>query len=374
MQNPFVQLRKYSEGLNDPQENRATETLAACLVFSLEVRREFLNFLFDGNRHFEIEDAAAYTVSTQQQTADGSWVDLLIEKESEESIVVELKVKAKEDGAQIRKYAEWLKSTRKGNHHYVFNLVKNHDPAFVITDHGGTQHHIWWELYVHLSRGKKQALETTDASLIEHFCNYLEVEGIVSTWEPKEILPYRQGLVASRALRNLFEQVEKRLIELNMDYETKIVIPDEQPPRLEIGRTSWRSIFGENGYLNKVHLIYQLKGIWGAEVDGFYFQIQLWNRWHRCDWDVTEPKLSQWLKRLNQEGFGSWATLRGNKPLQADIAGHKFGEPPVQIIADSSDIAVQLISSDEIETMTSDALVEEVYQRVLKHCEIISKL
>lgn len=377
MQNPFVQLRKYTEGLSDPKENRATETLAACLVFSLEARREFLNFLFAGRRHFEIGDMSAYTVSTQQQTADGSWVDLLIEKEDEESIVVEVKVKAKEDGAQIEKYADWLKTTRKGNCHYVFNLVKNHDPTFVIRDHGGEQHHTWQKLHKHLS-GVKKDLETTDASLIEHFCNYLEVEGIVSTWTPKEILPYGPGLVASRALRNLFEQVGNRFSELKMDYETKIVMPDEPDegwPRLEVGRTtSWKTVFGEKGYLNKVYAFYTMQGVWGSTTDGFYFEIQLWDRGHRCDWDATEPKLSNWLKRLKQEGFDRWATLRGNKPLKADIDGYKFNEPPVQIKACRSNIAMQFIPIDQIETMTNDALVEEVYQRILEHCDIVSQL
>jgi hypothetical protein len=42
MQNPFVRLRKYIPNVADPLENRATETLAACLVFSEQARRDFL--------------------------------------------------------------------------------------------------------------------------------------------------------------------------------------------------------------------------------------------------------------------------------------------------------------------------------------------
>src|SRR6267378_5580676 len=132
MQNPFLRLGKYQADLSDPQENRATETLAACLVFSEKLRREFLNFLFAKSSPFDATDAAAYDVSTQQPTGDGNWVDLLIEKEGEVSIVVEVKVKDKERGDQIQKYWEWLHRTRKGNHHYVFNLVKTHDPLFDI--------------------------------------------------------------------------------------------------------------------------------------------------------------------------------------------------------------------------------------------------
>jgi hypothetical protein len=372
MQNPFIQLRKYPEGLSNPKENRATETLAACLVFSLEVRREFLNFLFDGERRFENKDMLDYAVSTQQQTADGDWVDLLIEKEGEESIVVEVKVEDGEDGEQIESYVKWLKSTKKGTHQYVFHLVKKHNPAFNITVYGGKKHHIWEELYGYF---KKQYFEPTDASLIEHFCNYLEVEGIVSTWNPKDILPYGPGLVANRALRNLFEQVEKRLDEsqeADWRYTTKIVMRDEEWPRLEIGRTSWKSIFGEKGYLNKVYAFYAIKDVWESTANEFRFEIHLWDR--RCDWDLTEPKLPKWLEKLRQERFVLEARLKGSKSLEADIDGHKFSEPPERIAASSSNVAIEKISTNQIETLSSEALVEEVYRRVLKHCDIVSQL
>jgi hypothetical protein len=150
MQKPFVRLGKYQPDQDDPQENRATETLAACLVFSEKLRREFLDFLFDNNPSFDTADVSAYEVSTQQPTDDGEWVDLLIEKESEVSIVVEVKVKADECGDQIRKYWDWLDRTKKGNANYVFSLVKNHNPKFDITEYKGKQHHTWRQLFDHL--------------------------------------------------------------------------------------------------------------------------------------------------------------------------------------------------------------------------------
>ena len=67
MQNPFIRLKKYEKDVCDPQENRTTETLAACLVFSVEMRREFLNFLFPERPDFTIADAATYEVSTQRK-------------------------------------------------------------------------------------------------------------------------------------------------------------------------------------------------------------------------------------------------------------------------------------------------------------------
>lgn len=290
MQNPFIQLGKYKQGWSDsdPQENRATETLAALLVFSVHARQEFLEFLFNGSRRPNTIDATAYEVSTQQQTDDGSWVDLLIENEGKESIVVESKVRAHEDGSQIEKYAEWLKNTRKGTCHYVFSLVKNHDPEFVITDYGGAQHHTWRELYDRFSRINKEEREATDASLMEHFCAFLELEGIVNTWESKEILQYGPGVKAKRALDSVFEQVETRLRELGQDYETKTMRPDREWPRLEVGRTSWKSIFGRQGYLNKVYAWYETSAVRGGEAERFKFEIMLWHRGHGYDWNQTK--------------------------------------------------------------------------------------
>ena len=140
--------------------------------------------------------------------------------------------------------------------------------------------------------------------------------------------------------------------------------------RLEVGRTPWKAIFVEKGYLNKVYTNYTMRGVWDAEVDGFCFQIQLWNRGHQCNLDVIEPKLYQWRKRLKQEGFGCWTMGRANKPLAADIDGYKFSESPTLIIAGSE---VQMISKDQIEKMTSHALVDEVFLRVKSHCDIVDQ-
>ena len=372
MQNPFIRLKKYEKDVCDPQENRTTETLAACLVFSVEMRREFLNFLFPERPDFTIADAEAYEVSTQQQTTDGSWVDLFIERENEESVVVEVKVKAKEYGPQIKKYVGWLNDEKKNNRRFVFHLVKGyHDLAFDITKYGGDKHYTWKKLYDHFSKIKKTELESTDANLIEHFCNYLEVEGIVSTWEPKTILDYRTGVAARRALRNLFEQVENRLLDSKMDFETKMVMRDESWPCLEIGRKSWKSIFGE-GYLNKISVNYVTSTGGQDHLDTFYFQINLWDRQHRSVWNFTEAKLPQWIKILEDLEFGIWGSSKGNKPLMSEITEHKFNEAP-KVISACWDSSQYEISKKEIESMTSDELVGEIYSRVLKHCDIISQ-
>src|SRR6266478_1423611 len=112
MQNPFVRLRKYTPDVSDPSENRATETLAACLVFSEQFRRMFLRFLFNAKPPCDSMNAAACEVSTQHTTTRGQRVDLLMEQESEWCLVVEVKVRAGEDGAQIKEYRDWLDETK----------------------------------------------------------------------------------------------------------------------------------------------------------------------------------------------------------------------------------------------------------------------
>src|SRR2546425_2847233 len=97
VQNPFIQLRKYTPDVSDPSENRATETLAACLVFSEYFRRSFLQFLFSGNLPCNSMNAANCDVFTQRITTSGQKVDLLMEQQGDWGIVVEVKVRAPED-------------------------------------------------------------------------------------------------------------------------------------------------------------------------------------------------------------------------------------------------------------------------------------
>ncbi len=368
MQNPFIQLKKYEGGLCEAKENRATERLAACLILSVEIRREFLNFLFKGERCFDTINALAYEVSTQQRTTDGDWVDLLIEKENEESIVVEVKVGCCEDSDQIRKYVKWLKTT-KGKY-YVFHLVQIHDPTFKITDYGGHGHHRWEELHKYLSRSKKPNPETTDERIAEQFCDYLELEGIVSPWNPKQILDYRPGLAASRALQGLFKQVDQRLKDLNLDYETKIIIDDEDLPRLEVGRTSWKSIFGQKGDLKRIHALYAGTDKWKYTPEQFNFEIKVWDQWRGCDWDFTKPKLSHWLRVLKENNYSDrWAVFRNNKNLEEVIDTYSFNEPLKQIVAAGDAPTVV----KDIETMESDVLVGRIYSEVLNCCNLISQ-
>ena len=286
--NPFLRFKHYrtDQKSNDARENHATESLAACLVFSDVIRAEFLNFLFENEIHFTPEKASAFLVSTQAETSRGKWVDLLLEEPDECAIVVEVKVRAPEDGIQIKEYVQWLSSTKKGEH-YVFSLVQNPDGNFDIRKFGGKRRSTWRELTDLFKIIQTKHAETDAAVLAAHLCNYLEAEGIMSNWTPKEIAAYASGIKAKHAVETLFNQVATQLTDRDQDFTTRIVIKDDQWPRLEIGRTTWESIFGKLGYLNRLHVFYETTAAWGGEEESFYFELQLWNKYHQADWSLT---------------------------------------------------------------------------------------
>jgi hypothetical protein len=170
MQNPFLRLKHYAP----PSENHATETLAACLSLSDNLKREFILFLFDGKPPFDRAEAETFEVATQQQLGAYGIVDLLFEISGIRNIVVEVKVDAKEDGAQIRKYRDWLDKTRSGEK-FVFSLVKR-GGKFDVTAFGGNARRTWRELYDWFGDRKKEFVEESETQILGYFRNYLEVE------------------------------------------------------------------------------------------------------------------------------------------------------------------------------------------------------
>ena len=61
---------------------------------------------------------------------------------------------------------------------------------------------------------------------MQKFCDYLEVEEIVSTWEPKQIAHYAKGVAARKAVETLFKQVKERLKDEDPKYDVKTDMPD----------------------------------------------------------------------------------------------------------------------------------------------------
>src|SRR6516225_832156 len=91
-QNPFVELKDYRRFIANPTENHATEVLGACLVFSDNLRRAFVRFLFSHHLPFEARELDSFTIATQAPIASYGTVDLLIESPGKYTIVVEVKV------------------------------------------------------------------------------------------------------------------------------------------------------------------------------------------------------------------------------------------------------------------------------------------
>ncbi len=300
MQNPFVRFKHYRRDATHPLENHATETLAACLVFSENVRREFISFLFRDKIPFD--ETIAFDVLTQQETGGYGIVDLLLESGGLINIVVEVKVHAKEQGSQIRDYRNWLDQTKMGRN-FVFSLVQSPDLNFDIRKFGGNSRFTWRELYDFMAgRGKKALTETTENAILDHLLNYMEAEGIVTNWTPAQILNYGPGVIGKGALTTVFERVKEKLLarEPCPFLEPVILFRDGEWPRLEVGMKSWKKIFGSAGYSNKLYMYYETKAAWDGKAERFYFEFLLWYKQHRNDWALTKSKLPQWIEVLRQ--------------------------------------------------------------------------
>src|SRR5439155_6906502 len=83
MNNPFSRLKHYLRSEIDPQENHATECLAACLVFSSRLRDAFIRFFLDGQGTGFT--ATGTEVVTQQriepgyaETVEEGYIDLVL--------------------------------------------------------------------------------------------------------------------------------------------------------------------------------------------------------------------------------------------------------------------------------------------------------
>jgi hypothetical protein len=311
VQNRFLRFKRYrtDQSLVDARENHATEVLAACLTFSPSLRADFLNFYLGPQYSWTVEEASRFSVTTQEPTANGGWVDLLLQEEERWCLVVEVKVDAPESGSQIAAYRQWLDGRAERKNTFVVSLVRVPDSRFSIQSHGGFARRTWRELYEYYSGRIRDYRGTIEETLIQHLCDYLEAERIVSTWKPTDLPNFGPGMVAKHALNLVFEQVETSLRNSNPSITSKIVFKDGEWPRLEVGLSSWNKIFGET-YLNKVHLYYQTKAAWDGEWEGFYCQVTLWDRYHGGDWNWTSKKLPAWLEALQGEGFDGWGERR----------------------------------------------------------------
>jgi hypothetical protein len=297
MNNPFQRLKHYSRDNLDPKENHATECLAACLVFSEKMRVAFLNFLFGRE---VVESAGTINVVTQQPI-EGGYLDLVLQDPGKLVIAVEIKVGSPEDGDQLTRYATWLKGQPELNR-YLFTLVRSANRSFDPISFGAEGRETWKNWYSQLRRMlKEEELSDCEVSLARHFCEYLEKENIVNTYNVGDLGAFAAGVQARKAVAGIFSEVGDRLQQEG--FETFFVEhKTNEWPRLSIKHPDWKRVFGgEENW--KLTLWFCVPGIWEATEHKFYLEIDLWHEAHRNSWKETQPKIANWVKLIEEQGF-----------------------------------------------------------------------
>lgn len=373
MQSPFTRLKRYRTDKNDQRENHATECLAACLHFSLELREIFLKFLFDG-MGVQPPPAASLKVQTQQFAGQFGIPDLVLTDEGRFRIVVEIKVGAQLFQDQARKYGRWLSEDTEVKQ-YLFSLEKDPRQAFEIAKVSNVPgaRRTWHQLYDAFRDCERRLAGTTEGNLIAALCSYLQDEGIVSTWKPSQILDLGPAVQAKEALSHCFSRVAERLKEIEPTFMAEPKTPSGQWPRLEIGLPAWEQKFGE-GYQGRVWAFYEVEGVWQSKVSRFYFCFFLWNDKFPSDWAIVSKKLPTWAKTLVAQDFEISTFLGRGREISETKTLSAIKQPPKTIEVWHKDESRTYIEESKIEQMTAGALVDEMVHRIRGLCDVVSRL
>jgi hypothetical protein len=369
MNNPFLRLKHFTADENDPQENHATECLAACLVFSTRIRRAFVDFLLGEQVHPQI-DASRVEADTQEHI-DGGYMDLLLVQPGRFIAVVEVKVKSPEDCAhhreQLEKYRKWLDDQSEPDK-YLFTLVRNPNKAF---DPGqyGAKRRCWRDLYKHFQPMLRQSdLSDVETSLIRNLCEYLESEGIVSTYEAKDLLSYEGGLRAQRAIAGIFNQLDARLRTEGFECVFEPGKKDNWP-HLKIERPDWKNIFGK-GQNQKISLWFTVPGIWEADLHDFAFEIELWLEEHGNNWQFVRSRLPKWLGALKSQGF-DWTVYETWSRSSTNMPPTEIQSEPKRINVSKHKVERFL---NQTQPQNEDDLINMLVAATRQYADIISSL
>jgi hypothetical protein len=371
MQNAFWRLKHYrldSDEAADAKENHATECLAACLRFSPAIRRVFIQFLFQDHptRRLINSHLQKVSISTQQRIDNRYFLDLVLHRERHFTIVIEVKIGSREDAAQLKRYASWLKKTPQPKK-YLFSLVQDHDPQFNPKEHGADAHRTWLDLYRRLNALRQKPRSATDANLITHLCGYLENEGIVMPYKIKDLKNFKLAIRATEAISAVFEQV-KQTLEKDKGFEIKCKPEPKRDwwPSMHIGKTVWRKKFG-GGDVKKVNLWFMVPPIWDVQHLGFGFDIDLWNKGHKNDWIAVKSKLNRWFRALT-----NWDVYQNNwDDAITDLDPTKIEQPPVRIVVVHQSMIGKRLESEKVWSSMSEeelvsCLVEQAKQMISK--------
>ena len=237
-------------------------------MLSSKVRRVVIEYLVGDDR--VAVESSELEVATQEPIEDG-YVDLVLQQNGRFVIAVEVKVNSPEDcdhhRNQLRNYKKWLDKREPVGR--LFTLVRNEDDAFQSQKYGADGRRTWFGPYKRFQTMlRDNDLHDVESSLIKNFCDYLESEAIVSTYEVTDLLSYAAGLKARNAVSGIFNQIASRL---KSDAFATTSIEDRKDywPQLRIQHPRWNKIFG-SGNNEKISLWFCVPGIWEAQKYAFF--------------------------------------------------------------------------------------------------------
>jgi hypothetical protein len=379
MSNPFVRLKRFIPNASHPMENHATECLAACLIFSKELRDEFIKFIFQGDIPSEIQLITGIDIKTQQPLGESGKfgrADILLSLPNHFNIIIEVKVHEQEDERheeQLKKYWQWLESEKRQSrkHPFLFTLVKNAKVSFPCEKYN-VKRRFWKDLYEHFTKFIPMSNGDATESLASNFCNYLESEGIVSTFETHDMQFYSKGLKAQRAVKSILAQVGDNLTREGFEC-VPIDGAQNQWPQLKIKDPAWEQIFGKGQNYNLV-IWFTVPPVWGATKHLFYFELYLWHKAYGNDWLQLISKLSQWATKLENEHHlvfkitTSWSKNDSEPITGSDIS--KLESVPERIYA-----CLDNETSVEDEPVPKELeLVDKLSDQARKFARILSSL
>jgi len=357
----------------DPQENHATECLAACLVLSSKIRAAFIQFLLASPiRTFDLADVE---VVTQKAIEGGGYIDLLLKQEGKFLTALEVKVRSAENDhhqRQLQRYKNWLDGESETVKH-LFTLVRHPNDTFRPELYGADKNgrRTWAALCKRFQTMlRENDLSDAESSLIKNFCDYLESEAIVSTYEIKDLLSYAAGLKARKAVIGIFNEVAARL-EADGFKTASTEERKDYWPQLKIQHARWKKIFG-NGENWKINLWFCVPGIWDATQHQFHPNIEIWSKDHGNDWQFAKAKLPVWLKALKSQSF-KWEVYETWNKAHEDAQSEAIQYEPKLIAAYKDGEKDDLILNQQ-QLQSEDALVNLLADKVKQYAKIVESL